>query len=236
MKRIFSRDTVKKNIMTNTPQKIDDIKSKRFQIKHKITYENSHADRKHMIESWKFSRIEAFSFNTHLSFSFNINSAVPEDDVKMVRAAAHLLRMWFQHKKIPSHILWTRFLAVGSDREQVDILVHVPEKHAENFKKNVEKWAFGIRVEPATYDPDRFFAGKPCNLLEVMLRASSSETRSKEPDAPNQASAPMKGSRCFSSMKLGIPSRRQHRAANAAKTLDGAFSVLNIDSDEKIQK
>ena len=221
--------------MTTTPQKIDDIKSERFQIKHKITYEISHADRKHMIGSWKFSRTEGFPFNTHLSFSFKTDPAAPEDDVKTVRAVAHLIRMWLQHKKIPSHILWTRFVAVGSDTEQVDILVHVPEKHAENFKKNVEKWAFGIQVEPATYDPDRFFAGKPCNILEVMLRATSSETRSKEPDAPYQASAPMKGRRCFSSMKLGIPARRQHRAANATKTLDGVFSVLTIDADSKIQ-
>ena len=216
--------------MNTKIQKIDDIKSKRLQVKHKITYEILHADRKFMDAAWKFSRTEGFPFNTHLSFIFKTDPVAPEDDVQKVRAVSHHLRMYFQHKNIPSHILWTRFVAVGSDIEQVDILVHVPEQHAENFKKNVEKWAFGIQVEPATYEQDRFFAGKPCNILEVMLKASSAETRSKEPDAPYQASAPMKGRRCFSSMKLGIPARRQHRAVNASMTLDGTFSVLTINS------
>ena len=217
-------------MMTITTEKIDDIKSERFQIKHKITYDLSHVDRKRMEGAWNFSRTAGFPFNTHLSFNFKTNSAAPEDDVKMVRAAAHQVRMWLRYKKTPSHLLWTRFLGVGSETEEVDLLVYVPDQHLANFKKNIGKWDYGISVGPATYEADRFFGGKPCNIIQLMLKASSAETRSKEPDAPTQASAPMKGRRCFSSTKLGIPARRQHRAVNASKTLDGTFSVLTIDS------
>ncbi len=205
---------------------INDLITERHTAKHKITYDILHADRKHMFASWKFSRTEGHPFNMHLSFSFKTDTAEPENDIKMVRAVSHSLRMWFQHKKIPSHLLSTRFVAAGSETEEVDLLVHVPEQHVANFNKNVEKWPFGIKIEPVTYEADHVYDDGPCNILQLMLKATSNETRSKDPHAPHQASAPMKGRRCFSSMKLGIPAQIRHRAENTKNTTDNMFAVL----------
>lgn len=206
---------------------IENIKSRRFSTKHKITYEISHAERKLMEGGWKFARTTNHPFNTHLSFNFKTDPRAPEDDVKMVRAVAHQLRMWFQHKKVQSHIVWTRFVAFKNNTEEVDLLVHIPECHSDNFKKNVEGWNFGINVEPATYETDHFFSGKACTIFDLMFKATSNQTRVLEPDSPFQASAAMKGSRCFSSVKLGIPARRSHRAEARSKMIDLTATSMN---------
>ena len=190
----------------------------------KISYDIPHWDRMDAKGAWAFSRTTGAPFNVHLSFSFEVDVNRKAHSIRRVRKVAHKIRMWYRTKSIESNILWTRFVTKLGSIEYVDILVHIPDKELENFKRVVNGWDFNIAVEPASYLDDRYFSGRSCSIFDIMLRAVSNETLHKQPDVPAEMSEAMVGPRLFYSVKLWIKQRRSHRASNAQVSVDATYS------------
>ncbi len=171
----------------------------------KHSFEITHKQRTDILYAWHYCKRKLFPMNTFLQFEFEFDPTDQLDNAKKVRAVAHSVLCFLgRNGKIPSHVIWSRFVAPNSNKELCSLICHVPEKLYEEFKGYACKWhGLTIDVNQCSYDKEwDVGTGELVTVFDIVMKATSKSTQLKLPGVYSEDSDVVFRPRVFCSEKL----------------------------------
>ncbi|MGI3901390.1 MAG: hypothetical protein ACRYGP_22180 [Janthinobacterium lividum] len=188
------------------------LTGKRAIREYATTYDISYEDRIDLRGAWTFARALGTPFNTLLTVKYP--STGLSSDIELPRYVVHKIRVFLRMIGVPSHILWSRHIQVGSGIEECMILIHLPDEAIKHFVSVAQRWHPSIDLTLVDYGANLEYKGQPATVFDLMFRAVDKKTLHKDPTVICEASDPIYGPRFFNSFKLSKKRRIEHRREN----------------------
>ena len=169
------------------------------------SYDIDHIDRIDAGYSWLFAKKKGTPFNTYLYFSFEFQEQDKHDNAYKIRAVAHhVLSYLHRNGKVPSNVIWTRSVPVGTQTEVCQLVCYVPDSLYDDFKKYAVKWE-NLEIDVSKCDYEKRWeveGGRLVTVFDLLFAATSSKTRSRMPGVYSVDSGGTYRPRVFVSQKL----------------------------------
>ena len=175
------------------------------QEEYKHSFDIDHQQRKDIFYSWQWAKNRGYPINTFLQWEFEFNPSFQDNNASVIRSVAHHVLMFMRRNgKIPSHVIWSRFVTPGSNRELCSLICHVPSNLYEDFKKYACKWdGHHIEVNQCSYSKEWDVGLKDLvTVFDIVFKAASKTTQYRIPNVYCEESDIVFRPRVFCSEKL----------------------------------